>query len=82
MLTLHMAVQVGPSQASHIAISFRTVIAEQQNGILEDLVILILNSQIVVLARKVFVGELFKAFCMIVGEDNVVRLSLYQRNHR
>ena len=44
MLTLDMPVQVRPSQASHIARPIRTIVPQQQDRILKDLVLLVLNA--------------------------------------
>ena len=68
--------QIGPPQASYIAIVVGTVIPQQQNGILKDVVIRILNPEIVVLLRKVRARKFLVPFRVVIREDHVGRLRL------
>lgn len=76
MLTLHMPVQVWPSQASHIARLIRTVVPQQQDRVLEDLVLLVLNAQIIILAGKVHMRKLLKVLRRIVRKHHIIGLRL------
>lgn len=71
-----MAMQIGPPQASYIAIVVGAVIPQQQNGILKDIVIRILNPEIVVLLRKVRARKVLVPFRVIIREDHVGRFRL------
>jgi GR25 family glycosyltransferase involved in LPS biosynthesis len=57
MLALYMAVQIWPPQASHIAVLIRAVVSQQKHCILEDLVVLIFNTEVFVRPSEVLLLE-------------------------
>lgn len=75
MHTPHMAMQVRPSQACNIAVVIRTVVSQQQDRILENLRLLITDTQILVLAEEVPFLKVLVSFLGIVGKDDMCCLS-------
>lgn len=78
MLAFHMAMQVRPSQASHITVLVWAIVPEQQDSIFEDIVLLILNTQVLVNARKVLLLEILERSHRVVGERYKGRFRLSQ----
>lgn len=70
MLALDMTMEIGPSQASHVAFIVRTIVAEQQDRILENLILLIFDAEIVVRPGEVRVSELLEFLRRVIGEDH------------
>lgn len=77
MLALHMAMQVRPSETSDIAVFIRAVISKQQHCVFENFVLLIMDSQVLVGPREIFLLEFLKSTFGIIGEDDKGRLGLY-----
>ena len=71
-----MAVQVRPPKASEVAGIIRTVVAEEKNGIADDVFVRIPNADILVSTGYIGVGVVLKALSSIIGEDNIWRNSL------
>lgn len=69
MFALYMAMQVRPPQTSHITILVRTIVPEQQDSVFEDFVLLILNTQVLVDARKVILLEILESSYRVIGKD-------------
>lgn len=79
MLGLHMAMQIWPAQTSHIAVFVGTIVPQQQNGILKDLIVLIFDSQIAVGPGKVFLFKFLETSDGIVGENHKVGFGLFAK---
>ena len=71
-----MAMQVWPSQASNITFRIRAIVTQQEYSILENVYILVLDTKVVVLLGEIILREVLKSLGRIIGEDNVVCLSL------
>lgn len=78
MLALNVAMQVWPSQASHVAICVRAIVSEQEDCVLKDLVIFIFDPKVIIFLRKVRVFEILERLHMVIRENHVARFSLPQ----
>lgn len=76
MLALGMPMQVRPSQTSRVTVRIRTIVPQQQNRILEDLIVFVLNPKIVVLPREVVANELVEILRRVIRENHIVGFRL------
>jgi hypothetical protein len=72
MRRLYMTMQIRPAQTSDIAITFWTVVLQQQTCILEDLRILKVYTQAIVRLEKVGWAEFIVVLLGVVRQNNVV----------
>lgn len=68
MLALYMAMQVRPPQTGHITVLVGTIVSKQQDSVFEDLVLLILDTQVLVDARKVILLEILEPSHRVIGK--------------
>ena len=76
MGTFDMAVKVRPAPRRNVTIGIRTVVPQQQDGIVVYLSLLIPDSKHLVDFLEVAVDEVFIAFRWVVSEDHMVSLRL------
>jgi hypothetical protein len=77
MHSSHMAVQVRPPQARHIAVPVGTIVSEEQDRILHYFVTLISDAVIVIRESYIDVREVLVSFRSIVCEDDKLRRCLF-----
>lgn len=70
MLALNMAMQVWPSETCYITVLVGAVVSKQQYGVLEDLIFLIMDSQVLVGTREIFLLKFLESTFRIIGEDD------------
>jgi hypothetical protein len=75
----NMAMQIRPAQTSNIAVVIGTIIPQQQDSILSDIIALISDPNILVRACNIFIREILIPFRRIVGEDNIWCWCLYSQ---
>lgn len=63
-----MAMEIRPTQASHVTIFIGTVISQEKNGVLEDDILFILDTQVLIDLDEIGVGKFLKPLLGIVGE--------------
>ena len=76
MLGLDMAMKVWPAQTRYIAVFVRTVVPQQQYRVLENVIVLVLDSQIVIFLREIGIREILISLCRIVRENYIGGLGL------
>jgi hypothetical protein len=76
MFALHMSMEVQPAQAGNITVFIGTVVPQEKHGVLEDLILLILDPEVVVCPGKVLLLKLFVSFRSIIGENHKIGLGL------
>lgn len=76
LVRLDVAVEIGPSQASYIAVFIRTVVSQEKDRIFEDDILFVFDTQVVVNLDKVGVGEILEPLLGIVGKYHKWRLCL------
>jgi len=76
MLALDVTMQVRPTQASDITTPVRAVVPQQQYRVLENVIVLVLDSQIVIFLREIGIREILISLCRIVRENYIGGLGL------
>ena len=76
MGTFDMAVKIRPTPTGNVAIGIRTIVPQQQDGIIVDLFLLVPDSEHLIGFLEVAVDKLFIAFRWVVGEDYMMSLRL------
>ena len=74
--TFDMAVQVGPAETGSIAGGVGAVVAQQEDSVFEDVLLLVVDTQVVVDMGKVLGLVVFEAFVGVIGEDDLLGASL------
>ena len=65
-----MAMQIGPAQTGEVTFSSGTVVPQEKDGIANDVLARIFDSNVVIRARNFLVRVLFELFIGVVGKDN------------
>ncbi len=71
MDTLDVAVQIWPAQAGKVARAIRAVVSKKENCITDNVFVCVLDTNVAVGCRGVFVGVFLEALVGIVCEDDV-----------
>jgi hypothetical protein len=79
VFALDMSMQIWPAETGHIAISIRTIVSQEDDGIFKDIFIFIFDPQIVVCSVQLRVLKVFVALRGIVREDHETRLTLHMQ---
>ena len=74
MLCLDMSMQIRPAEACHLARRLWTVVPQQQDRILVDLVLLIFDAKIIIRLLKVRWRKVFISLLRLVCEYDKLRL--------
>jgi hypothetical protein len=74
MRRLDMAMQIRPTQASNVAVSFRTIVLQQQTCVFKDLWVLKVYAEAVIRLEEVGRGKVLVGLLGVVCQDDVVGL--------
>lgn len=75
---LDVAMEVGPAKAGKVAGAVGAVVAQQQDGVADDVLVGVLDADVGVGGGEVGVGVVFEALLGVVGEDDIGRWCLEQ----
>ena len=67
-----MPMEVWPAETGDITVPIGTIVPEQKYGILEDDLLLVFDTQVLVYLSEVVILERFVAFRRVVGEYDII----------
>lgn len=63
--------EIGPAQAGKVAGLVGAVVAQQEDGVADDVLVGVLDADVCVGGGEVLVGVVFEALLGVVGEDDI-----------